>query len=178
MLKWPTLPLWTYVIRIKNKIMIVTQEEYNKQENAVIELAKEVKKASEQAYDAAQHGDSRENLEHEAAKQNLALIKARFNSAEDELSAYTVVSHQEIREILKNDRVSVFSNVELDINGESNWFSFRPSAKRPETKLVTANSPLGQAILGKSIGDSGSYNVENKKFDIEILTLEAFEDLD
>ncbi|MFY2507871.1 transcription elongation factor [Vibrio pectenicida] len=66
----------------------------------------------------------------------------------------------------------------LDDNDEPKWFFVAPCAgglkvdyQQQRVMLVTLNSPLGQALKGKSIGDEAEYNVGQASFSYQIDTI-------
>lgn len=120
--------------------------------------------------EARSHGDLSENSEYDAARDEQAQLEARIQELEYKL-AHAVISDG------SKDVVSVGSTVtvvyEDDEDGEEEVYMIVGSLEAdPFENKISNESPIGQAIIGKKVGDiipvsspNGSYNVKITKID-------------
>ena len=101
---------------------------------------------------ARAHGDLRENAEYEAAKERQGFVSARIGQLAQrmrELSLYTVDS-------IPHDSVAYGSRVtvsNLD-DGENHVFDIVfPEEVDASAGMISLSSPLGRALLNRSVGD-------------------------
>lgn len=126
------------------------------------EVAQKIKEAREQ-------GDLSENAEYDAAKDEQRDIEARIEELEKILKNVEVVVEDEIdlEKINVGCRVKVY-DVEFD---EEMEFSIVGSTEANSLKHKISNeSPVGQALIGKKVGDS--VIVETQAGSIEYRVLE------
>jgi transcription elongation factor GreA len=100
---------------------------------------------------AAAHGDLSENAEYEAAKSRQDFVRSRIAQLESrvrELSMYTIAS-------IPNDRVAYGSVVTIeDEKGEAVEYRIVfPEEVDVAKGLISLSSPIGRALLNRSVGD-------------------------
>ncbi len=133
--------------------VLLTEEGYEKLEEELKHL-KEVKRkeVAEKIKVARDFGDISENAEYDEAKNEQAFIEGRIKKLENMLDNAEVVKQDEI-----NDHtVNVGNSVELEEldNGEVYEYTLVGSAEAdPLNHKISNESPIGQAVIGKSIGD-------------------------
>lgn len=101
---------------------------------------------------AREFGDITENSEYDDAKNEQALLEHRISTLQEKLRRARVIKDSEI----DTDSVSVGSTVKLkDKNGgKTHEYTLVGSAEADPTKARLSNeSPVGQAIMGKRVGD-------------------------
>jgi transcription elongation factor GreA len=110
-------------------------------------------KAIEAIATAREHGDLRENAEYAAAKENQGLIERKIARLEEMLSRARIIEEDQ----MNSDRVHVGRKVKLvdtDTNEEI-IYELIPSAEfsnfNPDA--VSVDSPVGKALVGKTIDD-------------------------
>lgn len=119
--------------------------------------------------EARSHGDLSENSEYDAARDEQAQLEARIQELEYKL-AHAVISDG------SKDVVAVGSTVtvvyEDDLSDEEVYMIVGSLEADPFENKISNESPIGQAIIGKKVGDviavsspNGSYNVKIKKID-------------
>ncbi|SDM39816.1 transcription elongation factor GreA [Halarsenatibacter silvermanii] len=133
--------------------VLLTEEGYEKLEDELKHL-KEVKRkeVAEKIKVARDFGDISENAEYDEAKNEQAFIEGRIKKLENMLDKAEVVKQDEI-----NDHtVNVGNSVELEEldNGEVYEYTLVGSAEAdPLNHKISNESPIGQSVIGKSIGD-------------------------
>ncbi len=98
--------------------------------------------------DAREMGDISENAEYDAARQEQAFIEGRIVELED------IVKHSEVSEGSSNGEVRVGTSVTVHIDGaEETFYIVGAPEADPLKRKISHESPLGQALLGKKVGD-------------------------
>jgi transcription elongation factor GreA len=107
----------------------------------------------ERMAEARSHGDIRENADYDAAKNDQGLMEARIRKLEH------VVNTAEVREVEDTGRVEVGCVVTvIDWDGdEIEYFVASQENKGAGLLLASPESPLGSALLGRSVGDEVEY---------------------
>lgn len=137
------------------------KEEYNnlinnKRPEAVTRLA-----------NARGQGDLSENSEYTSAKQDLAFMDGRIAELEQVLhQATVVVSHSK-------KKVDVGCKVTLHIGNKMETFTIVGEWEAdPTQKKISHSSPLGNALLGKKVGEKVEVEAPAGKILYKILTIE------
>lgn len=102
--------------------------------------------------DAKQFGELTENAEYEDAKNAQALIEARIQDLRRTLQLARVLQEEEI----PTDHVGLGSIVTVqDLETGDEWeFTLVGSAESdPDNDRISDESPIGEALLGKKVGD-------------------------
>jgi transcription elongation factor GreA len=101
---------------------------------------------------AREHGDLKENAEYHAAKERQGHIEGRIMELKDKLSRAEVIDCSS----LECDRVVfgvVVKLVDLDTDDEVSYQLLGPEEASVEAGSISVLSPLGRAMIGKSVGD-------------------------
>lgn len=155
----------------KDEDIILTQEGLFKLEQELEEL-KSVKRREIAARIklAISYGDLKENSEYHAAKNDQAFMEGRIITIERMLKKARVVEHLDISNVqvgstvVLND-VEFAEKIEYKIVGAS-------EADVHENK-ISYESPLGNALMGKSVGDIISVNAPMGVIKYELLEIRA-----
>jgi len=124
---------------------------------------------------AAAHGDLSENAEYEAAKSRQDFVRSRIGQLEGrirELSMYNVSS-------IPRDVVAYGSRVTLeDVDeGESSAYEIVfPEEVDAGKGQISLSSPIGRALLNKSVGDEVEVQTPSGKRTYQILDLVTLHD--
>jgi len=153
----------------RRETIILTKAEERERLNRLQELGKERRRWAEAVHEAAQHGDLRENAEYHSAKEALGLADARYADLKMELANARVLTDQEVALVARKKQVTPFSTFYLEVNEKKKWYTFRKGSAKPRAQLITPQSPIGRAIMGKTVGDYVDYSVGSKEFEVEIL---------
>ena len=99
-------------------------------------------------------GDLSENSEYSAAKEELAFIEGRIKEVEE------LIKNAEIMDPSASDGVEIGSEVIVEKDGTEERFSIVGEFEAdPLEKKLSSTSPIGQALLGKKLGDIVSVEV-------------------
>jgi len=131
----------------------------------------ERKRASERIGQARSHGDIRENAEYDAAKDEQGKIESRIRQLEHTLR------NAHVGEAPTGDTVTAGMVVTtIDADGEEETFLLGSREDRPQgLSVVSANSPLGKALIGHRVGDRVSYQAPAGAFKLEITAVRPLE---
>jgi transcription elongation factor GreA len=102
---------------------------------------------------AREHGDLSENAEYHAARERQGFIEGRVLELEDKLGRAEVidVSMQSGSKIMFGARVAL---IDEDTDEETTYRIVGPDEADIDRGLLSINSPVARALLGKEAGDS------------------------
>lgn len=125
----------------------------------------------ERIAEARSHGDLRENADYDAAKNDQGLMEARIRKLEH------LLNRAEVREVSDTGRVEVGCVVTVvDTDGdELEYFVAPPENRVSGLLLASPTSPLGNALLGASIGDQVSYEAPGGSFRVTVKSVRPYE---
>lgn len=104
----------------------------------------------ERVAQAREMGDLSENSEYHAAKENLALIDGRIEELAEIIKMAEVIEDSGTG----GKTVQIGSKVTVKINGKEEVFTLVGEWEAdPHEKKISHESPLGKALMGKSIGE-------------------------
>lgn len=104
--------------------------------------------------EARAHGDISENAEYDAAKDRQAHIEGRILELEAKVSLAEVI---DIKKASPSDRVIFGTTVDLEDEDTGDSFTYRiVGMEEADAKagLISYSSPIGRALVGRSVGDS------------------------
>ncbi len=138
---------------------LVTAQKLKNYQSEIIQLNQtRIPAASEVARTAAM-GDLSENAAYQFAKQHLRSLLNRITKLEN-LIAHAVVINSSPN---LTGKVMIGNSVTVSCNGLTQKFQILGSQDaKPQAGRISHSSPLGQALLGKLIGDQISLTVANK----------------
>jgi transcription elongation factor GreA len=128
-------------------------------------------KMSERLLAARELGDISENSEYESAKQDQAMLEGRIAKLE------SLLKHAVVRET-PADASSVTPGVVVTVRDaeaqdyEDSYLVAESEERITGVRVLSPNSPLGQALLGKRVGDRVTYQAPGGTFTYEILSLQ------
>ncbi len=113
-----------------------------------------VKNKKPQAVDRLQKaramGDLSENSEYTAAKEELAFVEGRIREIEEILNQAEVVENNHF----SRNKIEIGSFVVVETNGKQELFQIVGEFEAdPMNKKLSQNSPIGQALIDKRVGD-------------------------
>ncbi len=112
-------------------------------------------------------GDLSENSEYTAAKEELAFVEGRIREIEEILNQAEVVENHS-----SGDKVDVGSSVVVDNNGSQETFQIVGEFEAdPMNKKLSQNSPIGQALINKKVGDLVEVNIPAGKVQYKIVEI-------
>jgi transcription elongation factor GreA len=133
--------------------LILTVEGYEKIEQELERLRTTGRReVAERIRDSKQFGDFAENAEFEEAKIAQAFVEGRIHDLQRILQAAQVVDIQDV----PTDTIGIGSVVKVaDVEAGDDWtFTLVGSVESdPENDRVSDESPVGEALYGKRVGD-------------------------
>ncbi|MDP2685468.1 MAG: transcription elongation factor GreA [bacterium] len=100
---------------------------------------------------AKQMGDLSENAEYHAAREEMAWAQSRVKELNYILDNYEIVSDTQ----KSNEIISIGSKIEVKINDQKREYIIVGAQEAdPIARKISNESPLGQAFIGKSKGDT------------------------
>ena len=119
---------------------------------------------------AREHGDLKENAEYHAAKERQSFVEGRMMELKDKLGRAEVIDCTN----LKCDKVvfgTVVTLVDLDTDDEVRYQLLGPEEADMKSNRISVLSPLGGAMLGKSVGDDVTVNTPGGVRQLEVLAI-------
>ncbi len=113
---------------------------------------------------ARAHGDLKENAEYDSAKEEQGKMEARIRQLEE------MLRNAKVGEAPTGDAVAPGMVVTtVDEDGDEDEFLIGSREDRPEgLSVVSANSPLGQALIGAKVGETRSYAAPAGEFKVTV----------
>ena len=127
--------------------------------------------ASKAIGEAREKGDLKENAEYDAAKEAQGMLEAKIKQLEGIIATARILDETAI----DTSKVSILTKVTLTNLATKKQVTYQiVSEKEADLKLqkISAASPIGKGLLGKSVGDVVEINVPAGiiKFKIENIT--------
>lgn len=149
----------------------ITREGYEKkkaeldrmQNVEMIEVARRIATARDM-------GDLSENAEYHAAREDQGMLQARINSLKDQLSRAELVD----KNSLTTDAVCFGTKVrikDLDLDEEETFTLVGPGDDNANENRILTNSPIGQGLLGKKVGEVADIEVPMGKLRFKVLEI-------
>lgn len=150
----------------------LTQERLLEIENEVKELKTNGrKKMADTIAEARSYGDLSENAEYDAAKDAQGLLELRISKLEDILSRAQIVDQSNF----PPDEIHILSKVVVKNLGNQKEFEYilvSPEEADFQVGKIALTSPVGQALMGKKVGDIVQANAPAGLINFEILSFE------
>ncbi len=153
-------------------ISYLTQEGYDKLRADLDDLKtrgrREVAKA---IAEAKEKGDLSENAEYDAAKDAQGMLELKINEMEKTMSTARIINQDE----LDTSKVTILSSVTIKNIKTGATVTYKLVAESEadiKVKKISINSPIGQGLLGKSLGDMAQVSTPNGFIDFEIVKIE------
>jgi transcription elongation factor GreA len=138
---------------------------------ALKESLREMKERRLKVADAIEHarslGDLKENAEYHSAKEEQAMLHAKIKDVEDKLARAVPIEEADIdtSKAFVGAKVTVFN---MNTKKEVVWTLVSPAeADMAKGKISTA-SPVGQALLGKAVGETAVAQVPAGALKLEV----------
>jgi transcription elongation factor GreA len=119
---------------------------------------------------AREHGDIRENAEYDAAKDAQGLMEARIRDLERMLKDPDIVEGPAASKAAVVGVLVTVRDEEFD-EEETYLLAASKEERIDGFRTVTADSPLGSALLGRKVGERVSYQAPGGTFVCQILRL-------
>jgi len=125
-----------------------------------------------QIAEARDKGDLSENAEYDAAKEAQGLLEARIAKLENDMANARVLDKSE----MDTSSVHLLTKVTIrnTANGMEMTYAIVSEAEADlAAKKISATSPIGKGLLGKSVGDITDIEVPNGIIHFEIIKIES-----
>lgn len=148
----------------------MTREEF---ENLSAELEKlktvERNEVSEKIRIARGFGDLSENSEYDEAKNDQARLEARIARLEEQLKNVSIVDHVSTDSVTVGTKVTL---LDMEFNEENVYKIASNASGGDEDDIITPDSPVGKAILGKKVGEVAQVVTPSKHcYDVKIVEI-------
>lgn len=150
----------------------LSQSAYNRLRDELAYLKGQGREQASAAIEEARaHGDLRENAEYHSAKEEQGKMEARIRQLED------MLRNAKVGEAPTGDTVAAGSVVTtVDEDGDEETFLLGSREDRPEgLAVVSAQSPLGRALLGHRAGETVTYAAPAGEFKITVTAVRPLE---
>lgn len=154
---------------MNSKEVILTPDGYNRLEEELENLRTvRRKEVAERIKTAISFGDISENSEYDDAKQEQAFVEGRIMALEKMLRNARVLDSAE----LSTEKVGIDSIVllkDLEYNDELEYTMVSSAEANPSENKISNQSPVGQAIIGQTVGSVVEVSVPAGTIKYEIL---------
>ena len=146
----------------------VTPEGRIKIENEIEVLKENKPEITQRIRSARELGDLSENSEYTSAKEDLSLTESRIKELENLLRIAETVEGRE-----KSDCVGIGTTVTIKINQEIQTYILVGSEESdPNESRISHESPIGQALLGRKVGEEVKINTPKAIIQAKIIKIE------
>lgn len=150
----------------------VTREGFGKLQKELEELKGPVRlRIADAIREAKSHGDLRENAAYHEAKLNQTRLESRIADLEKALQLAKIVDRPEVQ----GETAALGSKVrllDLEFDDELTVTLVGSFEADPAKELISIGSPLGEALLGKAVGDQISVEAPGGTTGYKILAVE------
>lgn len=146
----------------------ITREKYNELKINLEKLKRKRPPVIEEVKRLAADGDFSENAAYQIAKGRLRGINRRIDEITDHLNRAVIIKTPK-----SNDRVSLGHYVTVEINGRQRTYLILGSSEtNPADGVISNNSPLGSALIGRKAGETIRIELNEKKVEYKIIGIE------
>ncbi|MBP9760815.1 MAG: transcription elongation factor GreA [Candidatus Magasanikbacteria bacterium] len=147
----------------------LTKEKYAQLEQEREELIKRTMPETAVRIDEArQLGDLRENAEYHAARERMAWLQSRVKEIDAILQLAEIVSSK----ASSAHSVGIGNTVVISFNGKEKTYSIVGAQEaNPQTGHISNESPIGNALLGRKVGDTGTITLPGGEQPFEVLSI-------
>lgn len=132
-----------------NKVYQITESGQRELERELEELKSQRGEIADKIAAARDFGDLSENAEYDAAREAQGLLETRITEIE------TILQNASIIQAGSSSTVVLGSTVELEANGKTVVYTVvGPVEADPLEGKVSNESPIGQALMGRAVGDT------------------------
>lgn len=153
------------------KTSYVTQEGYDRIK-AELEEMKTVgrQEAAKAIAEAREKGDLSENAEYDAAKDAQGMLEMKINELEKSLGSAKIIDATQV----DTSQVSILTKVKiknLKVNKEMTYQIVAEAEANVKEKKISVDSPIGQGLIGKKIGEVAKVTTPAGEMSFEILDI-------
>lgn len=146
----------------------ITQEKYHDLERELAKLKKKQPGAASEVSRLAELGDFSENVEYQLAKRRLREINNAIVKIEQQLMRAEIIGPPK-----NNNIVAIGHTVTIFRDGNQKTYKILGEVETNPVKGVISNkSPLGDALLGRKLGEKFKLVLPSGSFDCEVVNIE------
>jgi len=135
-------------------------------EQELAELKSQRGAIAQKIANARDYGDLSENAEYDAAREEQVQVETRIAEIEDILQNASLIKAK------STSKVDVGNTVELRTAGKSHTYTIvGPVEANPLEGKISNESPIGQALLGKKVGDHLTIETPKGPADYELVAI-------
>ncbi|MBN1638201.1 MAG: transcription elongation factor GreA [Ignavibacteriales bacterium] len=150
----------------------LTRERLKELENELLHLkTKGRDEVAQRIAEARSYGDLSENAEYDAAKEAQEMLEVKIRRLAEMLSRVRIVEPEK----MPKDKVHILSNIKVKNLNNSKLVEYvivSPEEADFEKNKLAATTPVGQAFIGKAIGDVIEIKVPAGVMKYEIIGIE------
>lgn len=153
------------------KEILLTNSALNKVEAELNELIKKRKEISEEIKKARGFGDLSENAEYHAARESQSLNETEILKLKAILENYILIEDEDGT---SDDIITMNSDVQIKYDGEDDIEDITIVSKiesDPIEGRLSVESPIGEALMGRTIGDIVEVITPDGTFNIEVVAV-------
>jgi len=148
------------------KMYQITEEGKRELEVELEELKGRRGAIAEKIAEARDYGDLSENAEYDAAREEQGLVESRIAEIED------ILLNAEIIKSSKSSKIVLGSKVELKTGKKTVTYTVvGPVEADPLEGKISNESPIGEALMGKKVGDTATITTPKGDITYEIVTI-------
>ncbi|MBP9078148.1 MAG: transcription elongation factor GreA [Haliscomenobacter sp.] len=152
-------------------IHYMTREGYERLKSDLEEMKTKGRAEAARAIgEAREKGDLSENAEYDAAKEAQGMLELRINELEKQLSGARVLDASSV----DTSQVTVLAKVTIvNIKNKAKvtYQLVSESEADLKSKRISVNSPMGQGLLGKKVGEIAEVNTPNGTMQFQVLEI-------
>lgn len=149
----------------------MTKEGYEKLKSELDELkSKGRADAAKAIAEAREKGDLSENAEYDAAKDAQGMLEAKINELDKVMANARILDESQ----LDTSKVTILSTVRLmnkKVNKEISYTLVSKAESDLKQKKISVDSPIGQGLLGKKVGESAVISTPGGQIEFEVLEI-------
>lgn len=146
---------------------IISQKTYDQLTQKCKRLYLERPIVSKEMASAAEMGDFSENADYQQAKRRLRAINNAITKIEYQLDHCEIIDTNQ-----DADTVSIGHTVTLLIDGKQRTYTILGASEtNPSRGIISHQSPIGQILIGKKLGETCSVQLGGKEKDIQIVSI-------
>lgn len=150
-----------------NKIYKITSDGRKELEKELESLKSRRGEIADKIAEAREHGDLKENAEYDLARSEQGIVETRIAEIED------ILQNAEVIKAVAKGKVVIGSKVTLDAGGKKvTYIIVGPIEADPIEGKISNESPIGEAVMGKKVGDKFTLKTAKGETSYEITNIE------
>ena len=145
----------------------ITQKKYDELTAKFARLKKARPRLADEVKRLAEMGDFSENAAYQISKGKLRGLNRHLAETEYMLNHGIIISPS------KSGRVELGNSVKIEVNSKQKIYQILGSAETdPISGVISHNSPIGLALLGRRVGESVKIKLKDKEVEYKIIAIE------